>query len=217
MTQDMTQGAAQPSLRERKQDVTRQVILEAAAGIVIEQGVQGFSVQGVADRAGVSHRTVYRYFATRQELLDSLDERVEERRQELGLQLLPGSSEELPGFASAVFERYELLSSIFHAASMLELGGGVTSTNRTRRTEEVRRMVEAEFSHVPAEERRRFFAVLRHLISVHTWQILRTQYGLTGKESGPVVAQVVAWTLEHLVRWEREAALEEPAEEASGR
>ena len=131
---------------------------------------------------------------------------------------MPERGAQIPAFATAVFAQYETLASIFSAASMLELGGGAISTSRARRTEEVRRMVDAEFSHVPEEERRRFFAVLRHLISVHTWQILRTQYGLTGGDSGPVVAQVVATMLEHLVRREREAASEaEPADEASGR
>ncbi|MCB1015943.1 MAG: TetR/AcrR family transcriptional regulator, partial [Acidimicrobiales bacterium] len=35
-----------------------------------------FSVQGVADRCGISHRTVYRHFPTRESLLDGLVERM---------------------------------------------------------------------------------------------------------------------------------------------
>lgn len=30
--------------------------------VILEGGLPGFSVQEVADRAGVSHRTVYRHF-----------------------------------------------------------------------------------------------------------------------------------------------------------
>ncbi|HZD23949.1 MAG TPA: helix-turn-helix domain-containing protein, partial [Acidimicrobiia bacterium] len=53
----------------RHTEATRRVILEAAAALFLERNSDRFSVQEVADRAGVTHRTVYRYFPTRQELL----------------------------------------------------------------------------------------------------------------------------------------------------
>jgi AcrR family transcriptional regulator len=202
MAQPMS--STSPSLRERKQDLARDIILEAAAELVLEQGVQGFSIQNVADRAGVSHRTIYRYFATRQQLLDALDEWVEAWRRELG-GLMPERAEDVAAFASMIFARYEERQSFFLAASMLELGAGAKSTARAQRTEQARRMFDAALPHLPADERRRSFAVLRHLISVHTWQILRTQYGLTGEESGPVVARVVELIVEDLGRRDREA------------
>jgi len=214
---DMTQSMSPlPTLRERKQDLAHDVILEAAAELVLEQGVQGFSIQNVADRAGVSHRTVYRYFATRQQLLDALDDRVEEWRLEQG-GLLPERAADVAAFAATIFTRYEDNRSIFLAVSMLELGAGAKSTARARRTEQVRRMFDAALPHLPPEERRRFFAVLRHLISVHSWQILRTQYGLTGEESGPVVARVVELMIEDLARRDREAnSAAQPATPAEG-
>ena len=43
-------------------DTTRRAILDALAHVVVESKGFGFSVQEVADRAGVTHRTVYNHF-----------------------------------------------------------------------------------------------------------------------------------------------------------
>src|SRR2546425_920135 len=71
-------GAAelQPSsplpLRERHKEATQEIILRAAADIVASRGIHAFTVQEVADRAGISHRSVYRYFPTREALVEGI-------------------------------------------------------------------------------------------------------------------------------------------------
>src|ERR671910_340446 len=60
----------------RHTEATRKVILDAAVGLFLERQSDGFSVQEVADRAGLTHRTVYRYFTTRQELLSATAARL---------------------------------------------------------------------------------------------------------------------------------------------
>lgn len=63
--------------RERQKAETRRAILEAVAAQLVESGLDGFSIQAVADRAGVTHRTVYNYFPTREALNDAFAEHVE--------------------------------------------------------------------------------------------------------------------------------------------
>src|SRR6266702_4703733 len=53
----------------RYTEVTRKAIVEAAVDLLMERKSDGFSVQEVADRAGVTHRTVYRHFPPRQTLM----------------------------------------------------------------------------------------------------------------------------------------------------
>ena len=60
----------------RHTEATRKVILDAAVDLFLERQSDEFSVQEVADRAGLTHRTVYRYFPSRQELLGATAERV---------------------------------------------------------------------------------------------------------------------------------------------
>src|SRR5512134_1076600 len=62
---------------------TRRAILEAMVDVIMESDGIGFSVQAVADRAGVTHRTVYNHFPTREALNDAFAEHVEQALAEL--------------------------------------------------------------------------------------------------------------------------------------
>lgn len=56
-------------LRERRAAETRAEIVEAAIRLFIEQGFDATSMSDVAAAAGVSRRTVYRYFATKDDIV----------------------------------------------------------------------------------------------------------------------------------------------------
>ena len=57
---------------------TRRAILEAMVDVIMETNGIGFSVQAVADRAGVTHRTIYNHFPTREALCDAFSDYVDE-------------------------------------------------------------------------------------------------------------------------------------------
>jgi AcrR family transcriptional regulator len=65
-------------LRERKRRLTRQLISDAATTLFATRGFDNVKVSEVADRVGVSEKTVYNYFPTKEALvLDTADEAVE--------------------------------------------------------------------------------------------------------------------------------------------
>jgi AcrR family transcriptional regulator len=65
-------------LRERKRRLTRQLISDAATTLFATRGFDNVKVSEVADRVGVSEKTVYNYFPTKESLvLDTADEAVE--------------------------------------------------------------------------------------------------------------------------------------------
>ena len=63
----------EPAQARSRQTVTR--ILDAAAAIVDEHGVDAATTRTIADRAGVAYPSLYRFFADRDEILDRLLER----------------------------------------------------------------------------------------------------------------------------------------------
>jgi AcrR family transcriptional regulator len=63
----------EPTQARSRQTVTR--ILDAAAAIVDEHGVDAATTRTIADRAGVAYPSLYRVFADRDEILDRLLER----------------------------------------------------------------------------------------------------------------------------------------------
>ncbi len=65
-------------LRERKRRLTRQLISDAATTLFATRGFDNVRVSEVARRVGVSEKTVYNYFPTKESLvLDNADEGVE--------------------------------------------------------------------------------------------------------------------------------------------
>jgi AcrR family transcriptional regulator len=65
-------------LRERKRRLTRQLISDAATVLFAIHGFDNVKVADVADRVGVSEKTIYNYFPTKESLvLDSADETIE--------------------------------------------------------------------------------------------------------------------------------------------
>src|SRR3954451_17488837 len=66
-------------LRERQAAETRAVILEALGAELADGGLEEFSVTRLARRAGVSERTVFRHFPTRETLLDGLSQWFNDR------------------------------------------------------------------------------------------------------------------------------------------
>jgi AcrR family transcriptional regulator len=65
-------------LRERKRRLTRQLISDAATAMFATRGFDNVTVSEVADRVGVSEKTIYNYFPTKESLvLDTADEALE--------------------------------------------------------------------------------------------------------------------------------------------
>lgn len=63
-----------PPKRTRDAERTRAAILDAAAELFVEAGQRGTSIRKVAERAGVTHGTLYLYFRDKDDLLYQLAE-----------------------------------------------------------------------------------------------------------------------------------------------
>jgi AcrR family transcriptional regulator len=63
----------EPVQERSRLTVTR--ILDAAAALIDEAGVEAAGTRAIADRAGVAYPSLYRFFADREEILDRLLER----------------------------------------------------------------------------------------------------------------------------------------------
>jgi AcrR family transcriptional regulator len=85
-TQEIRYRRAHPheGLRERKRRLTRQLISDAATTMFTTRGFDNVKISEVAERVGVSEKTVYNYFPTKEALvLDTADESIERLTQAL--------------------------------------------------------------------------------------------------------------------------------------
>jgi AcrR family transcriptional regulator len=78
-------GNEREGLRERKKRLTRQLISDMATGMFLEEGFDEVRVADVAAACGVSEKTVYNYFPTKESLLfDRFEDMEVDVRRALG-------------------------------------------------------------------------------------------------------------------------------------
>ncbi|WP_405714109.1 TetR family transcriptional regulator [Streptomyces xanthophaeus] len=69
----MSTSPTSPGLRERKKAQTRRTIQEHALRLFLEQGYQNTTVEEISAAADVSHMTFFRYFPTKEAVVESDD------------------------------------------------------------------------------------------------------------------------------------------------
>jgi len=192
-----------PSLRDKQQELSRELareaILRALADVIVEEGVHNFSVQTVADRAGVSHRTVYRYFPSREELLHGLYLWLDHRLHRLELPEISNNAWEIPEAITPIFRALDEEDLMVRALSIVGLTTDNQTEQRSQRTAEFRAALRELAPDLDEQEFVAAFAVIRSLAAAQQWFILRQQFGLSGDLSGPAVARAIRVLLEDLV------------------
>jgi len=59
----------QPTLRERTRRAVQQQISDAAVGLFVERGYDATTIDEIAAQVGMSQRSVFRYFATKEDIV----------------------------------------------------------------------------------------------------------------------------------------------------
>jgi AcrR family transcriptional regulator len=161
---------------------TRNAILDALADVIAQAGGLEFSIQQVADRAGVTHRTVYNHFPTREALRDGLAERVEELLGATGRRRPDVGTPSLESLAPMVAESYALFESCapaVRASVILTLASRGPTRLAKRRTDAFRKIVRQGLpanAPVPADEAT---AAVRMFLSTIGWHVLTEHLGLS--------------------------------------
>lgn len=183
------------SLRERQKGLTREAILDALAKTIVDQGLHDFSVQDVADRAGVSHRTVYRHFANRNALLDGLAKKLDALFRERDVPVLPDAAGDIAEQIRPAFELFAAHPRLVRAVAVGALGTGTQPRTRRTRDRVFREKVEEAAPGLSEREARRASAVVRYLANSLAWVVLTDQLGLEEEEA--ILA--VSWAVETLL------------------
>lgn len=183
------------TLRDRQKRLTRDAILAALAETIEQEGLYGFSVQDVADRAGVSHRTVYRHFSGRAALLDGLADEMDRFFQQKDVPVFPEDASELPARVRDAFRLFGERPDLIRAVSIGALATRTQPESRRERDRRFRSKVEEVAAGLPEAEVRGASAIMRYLANSMAWIVLTDQLGLDDEEA----ADAVAWALETLL------------------
>lgn len=69
-------NSSQTRTQRGDSDERRQMILNAAQDLIVQQGLEGFRIREVADRAGMHHASLLHYFPNREALVRGVVERI---------------------------------------------------------------------------------------------------------------------------------------------
>ena len=184
-------------LRDEQARRTRELIVEALVEQVCETGRSDFSMNEVAKRAGVSVRTVYRHFPTRDDLVNAINEHLMLSDGQPGV---PESPEGMADHVGGLFRWFESNAALVEASHLTGLGREVRAHGRRHRTEVARQLTEDWSKWMTEEERRKVFAVFRTMFGSFTWLTMRNELGLSTEEAIEATSWVVRLVIEDLQR-----------------
>jgi len=164
------------SLADRRSGFTRQLILDTAVQLLEENSVMLLTVRAIAHASGMSERTVFRHFDTRDALLDAV---AAETRRRLALPDPPSTLAELRAAPRALYGAFEARSRLARAALHSELFDRMRLTQAHERWDAVRRLVDAHAPRRSARERRIAAANIRYYLSATSWNYYRAYFGFT--------------------------------------
>lgn len=177
--------------------MARHVIVDACADLVTERHHLDFSMKEVAERAGVSLRTVYNHFSTREDLLDALGDRFDEKSRALSAPVAGelATRNDLMRATAANLAIFEQLGGVSEALAQMPLADVGRDARRVARTRIITDFIAAEMPSAPPDDAHDIAVVLRHLLSHRSWFWLTREYGLDQER----VAQVVTWVIRTLI------------------
>jgi AcrR family transcriptional regulator len=186
-----------PTLREQHASATRERILFAVAELLERGAPEELTVPDVAAASGVSLRTIYRYYPTRDELLAAASRWI---GQELLGSPYPQSLDEVASVIQEGCRRFDEHPGLVRSMALSDIGRDVRAFRRRERLEAIERALRAELAGLPVDELRRAQAVLAYLHNMLAYTTLREESGLSGEEAGQALAWAVGTLVEDLRR-----------------
>lgn len=161
--------AAELGLRARQAQVVRDAALDAVVDL-LEDGdldsVDDISMPDVAHAAGVSLRTLYRYFPTREALLSEAGTRVQTR---LALPTAVDGPDDIASTFWAASARLAEHPKLARALLRTATGRALHASNRSARVEAIHEALGQLTAGLPAARARQVAGVITHLCSSTAW------------------------------------------------
>lgn len=190
---------APESLRERQAALARRAIFDALVKHLEAGDADDIAMDDLATEAGVSRRTLYRYFPSRDALLAAAADWI--RTEELKLPIDIGDEGIAHNFRTAAAQ-LEKRPALARALLRSTTGRTVRRGYRSTRVDAIRDALRREVPGLSAREMERAAPVLSHLCSSNAWITIQDESGLDAKKA----QSAVEWAIETLLARLRDGA-----------
>jgi AcrR family transcriptional regulator len=180
-------------MRKAHAEATRTAILRALIDLIVEEGPGTISIPQVATRAGVSVRSVYHYFPTKEALFDGLTESMPSlvATPDGGPPATAESPAQLVESLPAIFRFLEANRPVFRAIAVSELGGRVAASRQPERRQRMDDALAPLRDRLDDDELRRLRGIVGLIASFDGFDALTDVWDLTTDEA----AEAAAWAV----------------------
>jgi len=158
------------TITDLQTDLTQKVILDAAVRLLEKSSVGEVTARAVAREAGLSERTIFRYFATREEFLDAIAAEV---TRTLSMPPHPRSIDELYAMPRALYACFESRTKLVKAAMHSEVFSRIYGGVAYQRWLAVRKLIDQHAPRANESARKIAAANIRYFLSATSWHYYR--------------------------------------------
>jgi len=180
------------SLRDENAAAARERILSAVAELVERGEPDELTMPDVAEASGISLRTIYRYYPTREKLIEAAGRWI---GKELMRHPYPRTLDEVADLFEVGCPDFDKRPGLVRALALSQLGRRVRGYRRRERLGAISRALRDELPAAPEADIRRAEAVLAYLHNMLAYTTLREESGLDGEEIG----RAIAWAIRTLI------------------
>ena len=188
---------ARPALRRRQADLATAAILDTLRHHLEQGDADEVSMETLAEEAGVSRRTLYRYFPSRTHLLEAASTWIRDEVLQLPIEIGDqGIAASFRAAAARLDEHPRLARALLRTGT----GRAVRAGYRTQRVEAIRRALRREVPGLSRRDLDRAAAVLGYLCSSNAWITIQEESSLDASAA----QAAVVWAIETLLARLRE-------------
>ena len=176
-------------LRQHYAALTRERILDAAIAGLKEGDLEDLTIAKVAKDAGVTERTIYRHFQTREDLIKAVWPRMGAR---LGIAGLPQDVESLLTAPSRIYPRFDAEAGLVRASMYSQAGREIRATANPARHQAMTSLVAQALPELDEAARRRRAAVVQIIGSSHGWACFKDYWGMDTEEAARAAREAIA-------------------------
>ncbi len=173
-----------PSIREIQKTQIREAILRALGEKLAQGGLHQIAVADIAKKVGISARTIYRYYPSKDALIEALykwsvDQITGDMKNERSINI-----ENFLNRRQELFDHFDRHPNLVKAQLLSRVGREIRAIGSKKVQKSLDSAI-AEFSvDMQPDEIKKVKAALYLLFSGEAWQHYRDVWGLNGKEAG---------------------------------
>jgi len=179
-------------LRARQAEQVRASIIDALIARLEHDALDDVPIEDIAREAGVSRRTLYRYFPGREALLAAAEERIVSR---LGLPIAIAGPDQISASFLEASRRLDQHPALARALRQTTVGPELRPPLRARRVAAIVGALEPLTRGIDKDEARQLAAIIAYLCSSNAWVTIGDESGLSGDE----IRAAVTWAIETLI------------------